>query len=573
MAGLVSAPALATPPGGGDAARTASVTASLGVYPILGVIWLSLIIFVLYPLFELLKLVFWQDGVLTFKPLMDLLEVPYNVKALYNSLFLGAAVAVSGTFLGFCFAYFTVRMRAPFWLKWIIATLTLLPLISPPFTSAISLSMVLGPNGMILKMLGIPQINLYGFWLTWTAETLTYFPVAYLALSAVLVSLDPSMEDAALSLGSSPWRVFYTVTLPMTTPGLANSLLLLFANSLADFATPLVLAGTYFPVLPTQAYLQITGLYDYRGGAGLSFLLLVPALAAYLLQHYWVSRRSYVTITGKSGARSPVRGMGAIGEGFIFTLCLLLSAFVVLLYAIILQASLVKVFGVNHTFTLEHFEFVFRSGQKAIRDTLIIAAIVTPVGGLMAVIIGFITFRWKSVANMFLDFTCMLNYALPGTVVGIAYVLAFNEEPLQLTNGLTILVTAYIFRYFAAGIRSVVASLHQIDKNIEEASASLGASGTRTFFKITLPLVIPAVLAGMRYLFIHSMTAISATIFLVSVNWTLLTTRILEAMSGSELARASAFSVVLIVLVFISSGIMAYIVKTYSARLAGAGES
>jgi iron(III) transport system permease protein len=570
MAGLVSAPTLTPPPGA--AARAPRAGTPPGVYPVLGALWVSLAVFVLFPLFELLKLVFWQEGRITLAPLMELLAVSYNVKALYNSLFLGAAVAVSGTFIGFCFAYFSVRMRAPAWLKWIVGALTLLPLISPPFTSAVSLTMMLGPNGILLKMLGLPGVNLYGFWLTWIAETLTYFPVAYLALSAVLVSLDPSMEDAALSLGSSPWRVFLTVTLPMTTPGLANSLLLLFANSLADFATPLILAGTYFPVLPTQAYLQITGLYDYRGGAGLSFLLLVPALAAYLLQHYWVSRRSYVTITGKSGARSAARGMGPAGEAFVAGLCVAVSVFVVALYAIILQASLVKVFGVNHTFTLEHFEFVFRSGRKAIWDTLTIAAIVTPIGALMAVVIGFVTFRWKSAANMMLDFTCMLNYALPGTVVGIAYILAFNEEPLLLVNGLTILVTAYIFRYFAAGIRSVVASLHQIDKNIEEASASLGASGARTFFKITLPLVIPAVLAGMRYLFIHSMTAISATIFLVSVNWTLLTTRILEAMSGSELARASAFSVVLIVLVFISSGLMAHLVKTYSARLAGAGE-
>jgi len=157
-------------------------------------------------------------------------------------------------------------------------------------------------------------------------------------------------------------------------------------------------------------------------------------------------------------------------------------------------------------------------------------------------------------------------------VVGIAYILSFNEKPLLLTGGLTILVAAYIYRYFAAGIRSVVASLHQIDKNLEEASLSLGADEMRTFFKITLPLVIPAVLAGMRYLFIHSMTAISATIFLVSVNWTLLTTRILESMTGLQFAQASAFSVVLIIIVFLGSGAMTLIANQYSARLAGAGE-
>lgn len=538
--------------------------------PVLAGLWILLFVFVLYPAFRLLLATFTNaDGAFSLDNFTHIMSKAYDRKAMYNSLFLGVCVALSGTFLGFCFAYLTVRMRLPAFLKWIIGSLTLLPLISPPFTSSVALTLALGPNGIILSFLGIPQVTFYGFWGTWIAETLTYFPVAYLALAAVLVSLDPSMEDAALSMGASPWRVFRTVTLPMTTPGLANSLLLLFANSLADFATPLVLAGHTFPVLPTQAYLQITGLYDLRGGAALSFLLLVPALGAYLLQHYWVSRKSYVTITGKSGARSSVKGMGRTGEAFILALCLFVTLFVIFLYAIIFMASFVKVFSVNHTFTLEHFAYVFKHGRKAIYDTLIVAAIATPIGGLLAVVIGYITHRKKFFGNRLLDFSCMLNYALPGTVVGIAYILAFNEKPLMLTGTLTILVAAYIFRYFAAGIRSVVASLHQIDKNIEEASMSLGAGGVRTFFKVTLPLVIPAVLAGMRYLFIHSMTAISATIFLVSVNWTLLTTRILESMTGLQFAQASAFSVVLIGLVFAGSGIMALAAKWYGARLAG----
>lgn len=541
--------------------------------PVLALIWLALGIFVLYPATQLLWTTFFADGRFSLENFNAIRNSAYDRKAIGNSLFLGVTVALSGTFLGFCFAYLTVRMKLPGFVKWLFATLTLLPLISPPFTSSVALTMALGPNGILLKALGIPDFSFYGFWGTWIAETLTYFPVAFLALAAVLVSLDPNMEDAALSLGASPWKVFLTITLPMTTPGLANALLLLFANSLADFATPLVLAGHSFPVLPTQAYLQITGLYDLRGGAALSFLLLVPALAAYLLQHHWVNRKSYVTITGKSGARTSVKGMGITGEVTVFACCLGVSLLVVYLYAIIFMASFTKVFGVNHSFTLEHFQYVFQYGVKAIKDTLIVACIATPIGALLAVVIGYITQRKSYWGNRFLDFTCMLNYALPGTVVGIAYILAFNEQPMLLTGTLSILVAAYIFRYFAAGIRAVVASLHQIDKNIEEASLSLGAGAGRTFFMITLPLVIPAVLAGMRYLFIHSMTAISATIFLVSVNWTLLTTRILESMTGLQFAQASAFSVVLILIVFLGSGAMTLLARVYSARLAGAGES
>src|SRR5207245_4546 len=137
-------------------------------------------------------------------------------------------------------------------------------------------------------------------------EVLTYFPIAYLTLRPLLAAIDSNVEGMALSLGASRWRVFRTVTLPLTIPGLANAFLLLFAASLADFATPLILAGNNFPVLPTQAFLQITGLFDLRGGAALSFVLLIPALMVFLLQRYWLSRRYYVTITGKgAGRRAP----------------------------------------------------------------------------------------------------------------------------------------------------------------------------------------------------------------------------------------------------------------------------
>ena len=161
----------------------------------------------------------------------------------------------------------------------------------------------------------------------------------------------------------------------------------------------------------------------------------------------------------------------------------------------------------------------------------------------------------------------MLNYALPGTVVGIAYIIAFNTKPLVLTGTLSILVAAYVFRYYATGIRSVIASLEQIDPALEEASLSLGAGTVRTFTHITVPLIIPALVSGMRYLFIHCMTAISATIFLVSVRWTLLTTRILESMTELQFSQASAFSMVLIAIVFLADILFMYLLKFTTAKI------
>ncbi len=526
------------------------------------VLWLAMGVFVVYPLVRLLGVTFWVDGHFTFENLKPFLDNWYDRRAIVNSILLATAVGATGTIIGFIFAFAVTRLSMPAWLKFAISAVTLLPLISPPFTSSIALTLSLGPNGILINFFGLDNFNFYGFWGTYISETLTYFPIAFMTLTTILLRIDPNLEDAAYSLGSSPFNVFKTVTFPLAAPGLANAFLLVFSCSLADFATPQVLGGHSFPVLPTQAYLQITGMYDFKGGAALSFLLIIPALIVYGLQNFWVSKRSFVTVTGKAGGRSSIKGPGHFITTVVLATVTFISAFVLYLYSIILLGSLVKVWGVDNSLTLENYHYVFTFGSKAIKDTLIIACIGTPIGGLLAVLIGYVTKWLKIRGHKTLETISLLNYTLPGTVVGIAYIIAFNDKPIVLTGTVYILIAAYVFRYSSAGIRNVIASLTQIDPSIEEASTSLGASSAYTFWKITVPLVLPAVMAGMKYLFIHSMTAISATIFLVSVHWSLITTRILECMTELQFAQACAFSIVLIIIVFIASGVMSLIAKT-----------
>lgn len=524
-------------------------------------LWLLLAAFVVYPLARLLLMAFTADGSFTLANLRPFIDSWYDRQAAVNSILLGCSVGLAGTVQGFIFAYAVTRLSMPKWLKMAVSAVTLLPLISPPFTSSIALTLSLGPNGILLEFLGLGNFNFYGFWGTFISETLTFFPVAFMTLSTILARIDPNLEDAAYSLGASSFKVFRSVTLPLAAPGIANAFLLVFSCSLADFATPQVLGGHSFPVLPTQAYLQITGMYDFKGGSALSFMLLIPAIAVYVLQRYWVGKKSYVTVSGKAGGRSSVKGPGLMLTSGIVGVVAFVSVFIMYLYAIILSASMVKIWGINNTLTLEHYEYVFTYGMKAIKDTLLIACIGTPLGGLLAVLVGYATTRLKVRGSRTLETVSLLNYTLPGTVVGIAYIIAFNDKPIVLTGTLYILVAAYVFRYSSAGIRNVIAALTQIDPSIEEASRSLGASSVKTFTSVTVPLVLPAILAGMRYLFIHSMTAISATIFLVSVHWTLITTRILECMTELQFAQACAFSMVLIGLVFIASGVMNLIAR------------
>jgi len=533
-------------------------------------LWALLGLFVVFPLVELLSRAFVDEGSFTLAPLLSTLLDAGARGAFYNSLFLATSVGVFGTALGFLFALTAVRGGlGRHWLTALDAV-ALLPLVSPPFTTSISIIFSFGPKGFISHdLLGLGNVSPYGYWSTALAETLTYFPIAYLTLRPILAAIDPNLEEMAFSLGGSRWRIFRTVTLPLAVPGFANAFLLLFAASLADFATPLILSGNSFPVLPTQAYLQITGMFDFKGGAMLSLMLLVPAAVVFLLQRYWVGRRTYVTVTGKVGQRSRTRAIAPWAAALLVVACFLVAAVIFYFYALLLYASLVVAFGANNSFTWAHYRVIFTEGLPAIRDTLIIAAIGMPLGGLYGVLVGYLIARRRFPGRRAMELVAMINYALPGTIVGIGYLIAFNDPPIALTGGALIIIACYVFRYSPTGIRATVALLEQIDRSIEDASASLGAGSGETFRRVTLPLIAPAFFAGLGVVFIRSMTAISATIFLVSISWTLITVRILENMTELSLGPAAAFSVFVIVVVFVVVAALSALLARLRAPAAG----
>ncbi len=529
-------------------------------------LWGTLALFVVYPMLMLLARTFWVDGAPSFAGMHAILVDPHQLRALWNSLLLATLMGVAATLLGLAFAFAAERCELPPWMLTVIDAAVLLPLISPPFTTAIAMIFSFGPRGLITyDLLGIKGFTVYGLGSTLVSETLTYFPIAYLTLRPVLAAIDANVEAMGLSLGASRWRVFRTVTLPLAVPGLANAFLLLFTASLADFATPLILAGNGFPVLPTQIYLQITGLFDLRGGAALSFVLLLPALAVFVLQRFWVARAYYVTITGKGGAQARLATVAPWVRWPLLGACAATTLAIVYLYALLLYASLIKAFGADFSFTLHHYRYILTDGWNAIRDTLIIAAFSMPLGGLFGILVGYLVARREFPGRRTMELTAMLNYSLPGTIVGIAYLIAFNERPLILTGTAVVIVACYVFRYGATGIRATIALLAQIDRGLEEASQSLGASSGTTFRRITLPLILPAFFAGLGVVFIRSMTAISATIFLVSISWTLITVKILENMTELSLGPAAAFSVLVIAIVFVVIAAISWMLRRLRA--------
>ncbi|WP_055665667.1 ABC transporter permease [Desnuesiella massiliensis] len=514
---------------------------------------ISLAVFILYPLFSVLKVSFIKGSSFTLNAYWETLKNIEFQKTLKNTLVLGAVVGGLSTIIGFVFAYADSYIRSHF--KRLFKVVSILPIISPPFVLALSAIMLFGQYGLITRrLLGITDYNIYGFKGLVIVQTMTFFPVAYLLLTGLLKRIDPSLEEAARNMGASRWKTFKTVTLPLMAPGLANAFLLTFIETVADFSNPMVIGGN-FSTLATQIYLQAIGNYDMQGGAAVAVILLSISILLFVLEKYWIEKKSYITVTGKAS-----RERDLITEKHIVwpidIACLLITVFVLAFYALIPLGGLFKVMGVDYSLTLNHFKYVFSLGTKALKDTTYLAAIATPITGIYGMIIAFLIVRKKFFGKGFIEFTSLLAMAVPGTVIGIGYVTAYNTKPLVLTGTATIIILSFVMRSVPVGVRSGVASLQQIDPAIEEAAADLGANTTKVFTSVTLPLIKSAFFSGLVYTFVRSMTAVSAVIFLVSAKYNLLTVQILSQVDNGRFGVASAFSTILIIIVYIAISIL-----------------
>ena len=493
-----------------------------------------------------------------------------------NTLVMGLTVATAGTAIGFLFAYVQVKMKAPF--KRFMHLIALVPIISPPFAVATAIILLFGRNGMISKGIFGVRYDIYGLTGLTLALALSLFTIAYLNFKGMLQALDPSLEEAATNLGASKWHLFRTVTVPMLLPGFAASFLLLFVEAIADLGTPLVLGGNY-EVLATRVYISIIGLHDNVAAAVFSMILLVPSLTVFIIQRYWVGRTSVVSVTGKPTG-TPQQITHPVVRWVLISLVLGICALIVGIYVVIFVGSVTRVFGVNNAFTLEHFDFVINGyGSEAMVDTTTFAIVATPLAGVLGMLIAFLIVRKAFWGRNAVDFGTMLGIAVPGTILGIGYLIVFNN-PITLTlpfvgdnvpaitlipkltggrailGGALAIIIVYVVRSVPAALRSGVALLSQIDPAIEEASISLGADNAVTFRKITLPLIRPAFLAGLIYAFARSMTTISAIVFLTTPQTRIMTQQILNETEQGRYGNAFAYCVILIGIVLVAIAIL-----------------
>ena len=520
---------------------------------------LSLFLFIVLPLYEVFKQsIFDSVGKLTFEAYKGIFTSRVNIEAVKNTLILATTVGITSTFIGYIFAYTEayIKMRG----KKIFNLIALLPIISPPFAISLSIILLFGSRGLITKeLLKIQNFNIYGFQGLVMVQTLSFFPMAYLLLNGVLKTIDPSMEEASENLGGTRKDTFFKVTFPLTKSAIMNSFLLVFIKSISDFGNPIAIGGDY-STLAVQIYQQSLGNYDMAGAAALSMVLLDISLILFILSKYYFDKKSYVTVTGKAAKKRELIEDKVIRVPLnIF--CGILSFIIMILYILIPIGSFIKLWGINYSFTTEHYIYALNVGGKAILDTIIFSVMAAPVTGILAIIISFLIVRKRFIGKNFIDFTSILGIAVPGTVIGIGYVLAFNTPPIVLTGTATIIVIAFIARTIPVGIKSGINTLQQIDPAIEEAAQDLGANSFKVFTTITLPMIKSAFLGGMVYSFIKSMTSLSAVIFLISAKYNLLTIAVLDQVEVGKFGVASAFSTILILIVYVVITVMQKIVN------------
>ena len=526
-------------------------------------IFYFLMVFVAFPIFQVFKNSVIINKQFDFSNYLAVFSKAYYFQPFFNSIILGISTATIGTIVGFIFAYALTRTPLPF--KNFFRLTATFPIISPPFVVALAAILLFGRTGVLTPFLStiIGKYSIYGFGGLVVVETIAYSPTAFLVLFGILQAIDPALEEASMDLGASRAKVFSTVTLPLAIPGIASAWLLVFIQSMADFGNPMVISGN-FRVLSVQAFLQITGMYDLPRGSTLAILLLVPTLIAFFVQKYWVSRKSYVTVTGKPTGAT-IKKLEWYIKAPVYSFCVFFAVIVFLFYGMIVYGSFQTLWGVDATLTLRNYIETFQVGKDYLIDSLTLATIATPITGILGMFLAFLIVRKKFIGKGLMEFVSMLTFAVPGTVVGIGYILAFNVKsnlfPIVLTGTAWIIITLLVFRNMPVGIRSGIAALQQIDPSIEEASTDLGADSNTTFRRITLPMIAPAFFSGLAYSFVKAMTAISAVIFVVSGKWNLITIAVLGFVDNAQYAQAAAMSLILISIVLVALGIIQLIVN------------
>ncbi len=505
---------------------------------------LVLLLFVAYPTLSVLFKSFAHEGQLGLDNYTAVLAKPHLLGTIWGSLLVAGGVAILSTLLGLIIALTVFKTTLP--LRRLFGVAAVLPMIIPGFVSTLAYIFLFGRNGLITYQLLNLTWDVYSWRSVLIIQTLDFTAIAFLLISAVLISVGSQIEDAARNLGASEWEVLKTVTLPLIRPGLIGALLLTFLRSMADFGTPLILGGS-FNTLASASYTQLIGTYNIEMASTLNAILLVFSVGAFWFYSRAQAIGAGVRVQLESGKRK-VLNLRRPAKVIMWTICVLFSTGVFMLLISVFLAAFTKHIGADFTLTLEHFQILPQRGWNSTINTLFFATTTSVIVGLLGIIVAYLVTRMEFRGRRILDLLATLPFAIPGTFMGVGYALAFSRAPLVLSGTWAILIAVTVIRVLPLGLRSGVSVLTQQDRSIEDASANLGASRITTFFHVVMPLARPALLVSALYAFVATVQTLGAIIFLINPSTKVLAVDVFEAIVKGSVGEAAALSMVMLLL-------------------------
>jgi len=509
------------------------------------IIIVMLFIFVVYPVLSVLITSFQYKGNFSLNNYANFFHYSYYYSSMLNSLKLGLITTFIILLISFSLSYVISKTTLPF--REILRMGALLPLISPPFIFSLALIIIAGRRGLIYHFTGISP-RIYGWPGLIIAQVLSFLPLGFLMVNNVLQSLNPSLEDASLDLGASQTKTLLKIIIPLSLPGLFKAALLVFIMSLADFGNPMLIGGG-LPIMATDAYNLWIGEQNMEMAAVFCTLLIIPSILLYVVQNYFLRGGTFITVSGQMSGTEHRKIAWYIQYPFYAISCLIFL-FIVACFGVIFLSSVTKLFMINNKLTLEHFTSY--TGLQALKTSFTVSSIAAIITSFTSIIFAYILVRKKPKGRGLLEFIALLGFAVPGTVMGIGYILVFNRPPLAITGTTAIIILNISFREFPVGLEAGISKLHQIDVSIEEASRDLGGSSLRTFVSAVLPLMSSAFAASFLYTFMVGMITISAVIFLIAPGTNLASLLILRLAETGNIGKASAMAVLLTLIVLLS---------------------
>ena len=487
----------------------------------------------------------------------------YYIRAFLHSMVIAFATTALSLLFGVPLAFFTTRYRIKG--SNLLNTLAVLALLSPPFIGAYSWVTMLGRAGFLrtaFLSIGITLPPIYGPLGIILADSLQYYPFISLMTAGALMTIDRSLEEASENLGARGSRTFFKVTIPLVLPSVTGGALIAFMMSLSNFGTPMIIGGNYL-VLPTLAYNLFTSEVAETPGMAstVSIILMLCASVIIILQQWASSRRKYSSMLVNRPVVKNLRGLKSI---LAHLLCYLIVGFSTLPLAVIVFFSFKKTSGPVFAkgFGLDSYRQIFYDVPKTVINSFSYSIVAVILIAIIGTLLGFVLSRRRNAAVKILDPLLMVPYIIPGTVLGIGFIVAFNRKPIYLAGTGLIIIMTYFIRRLPYSVRSAASILKQIDPSLEEAGINLGSPPGRTFRTVTLPLMKAGIISGAIMSWVTSMNELSASIVLYVGKTMTMPIKIYLSVVDGYFGTASAMSTILLAV----TGIALYIVNTWFNR-------